>query len=150
MEAYKKNQGVHARIFLATALGIFALFASYAIYGTFIELPQVYPGAEIPLVGTKLTWGLVSAVMFFLVCAVLIGVHTTGFETGLARLDANSKKAVEFLIDTQAELQKVSWPTRDELVGSTGVVIILLIALGAYIFGVDWAITRIMRFIGFL
>ncbi|OHB37789.1 MAG: preprotein translocase subunit SecE [Planctomycetes bacterium RIFCSPHIGHO2_02_FULL_50_42] len=65
-------------------------------------------------------------------------------------MDANSKKAVEFLIDTQGELQKVSWPTRDELVGSTGVVIILLIALGAYIFGVDWAITRIMRFIGFL
>ncbi len=150
MEVYKKNQGFHARVFMAVALGAFALFASHAVYGTLIESAQLYPGAEVPLVGIKLTWGLVSAAAFFFVCAALIGLHTTGFETGLGRLDTNSRKTVEFLIVTQGELQKVSWPTRDELVGSTGVVIVLLVILGAYIFGVDWVITRIMRFMGFL
>jgi preprotein translocase SecE subunit len=110
----------------------------------------LYPGAEVPLVGTKLTWGLVSAVSFFLVSVALIGVYTTGYETGLGRVDVNTKKTVEFLIDTQGELHKVSWPTREELIGSTGVVIILLVILGAYIFGVDWVITRIMKIIGFL
>ncbi|MCB7128732.1 MAG: preprotein translocase subunit SecE, partial [Candidatus Brocadiales bacterium] len=74
----------------------------------------------------------------------------TGLETGLNRLDTSSKKTVEFLIDTQGELQKVSWPTKDELVGSTGVVIILLVILGVYIFSVDWVITRIMKLVGFL
>ncbi|MEE9201281.1 MAG: preprotein translocase subunit SecE, partial [Candidatus Brocadiales bacterium] len=59
-------------------------------------------------------------------------------------------KTVEFLIDTQGELQKVSWPTRTELMGSTWVVIVLLVILGAYIFGVDWVITRVMKIIGFL
>ncbi|MFQ5861769.1 MAG: preprotein translocase subunit SecE [Candidatus Brocadiales bacterium] len=150
MEVYKKTQGIHARVFLAAALGALALFASYAIYGTFIELPRLYPGAEVPLVGIKLTWGFVSAAVFFLVCVALIAIFTTGCETGLRRLDTNSRKTVEFLIDTQGELQKVAWPTRPELVGSTGVVIILLVILGVYIFGVDWVITRIMKFIGFL
>ncbi|MFQ5956768.1 MAG: preprotein translocase subunit SecE [Candidatus Brocadiales bacterium] len=150
MEVYKKNQGIHARLFLAGALGALACFASYAIYGTFIELPQLYPGAEVPLVGIKLTWGFAFAAIFLVICAAIIGVLTTGPETGLRTLDANSKKSVEFLIDTQGELQKVSWPTRTELVGSTGVVIILLVILGVYIFWVDWVITRIMRFIGFL
>ncbi|MGR3296378.1 MAG: preprotein translocase subunit SecE [Candidatus Bathyanammoxibius sp.] len=150
MEVYKKNQGFQARLFIGILLGGFALFAAHAVYGTFIESPQLYPGAEVPLVGTKLTWGLVSAVTFFLVSVGLIGVYTTGYETGLGRVDTNSKKTVEFLIDTQGELQKVSWPTREELIGSTGVVIILLVILGAYIFGVDWVITRIMKIIGFL
>lgn len=150
MEVYKKNQGFQARLFIGILLGGFALFAAHAVYGTFIESPQLYPGAEVPLVGTKLTWGLVSAVTFFLVSVGLIGVYTTGYETGLGRVDTNSKKTVEFLIDTQGELQKVSWPTREELIGSTGVVIILLVILGAYIFGVDWIITRIMKIIGFL
>jgi len=150
VEVYKKNQGFQARLFIGVLLGGFALFAAHAVYGTFIESPQLYPGAEVPLVGTKLTWGLVSAVTFFLVSVALIGVYTTGYETGLGRVDVNSKKTVEFLIDTQGELQKVSWPTREELIGSTGVVIILLVILGAYIFGVDWVITRIMKIIGFL
>ncbi len=150
MEVYKKNQGFHARLFIGVLLGGFSLFAAHAVYGTFIESPQLYPGAVVPLVGTKLTWGLVSATTFFLVSVALIGVYTTGFETGLGRVDTNSKKTVEFLIDTQGELQKVSWPTREELIGSTGVVIILLFILGAYIFGVDWVITRIMRVVGFL
>ncbi len=150
MDIYKKNQGLHARLFLAVGLGIFALFASHAIYGTFIETSQLYPDAKVPLVGIKLTWGLVFAVSFFAICAAVIGVHTTGLETGLGRLDTSSKKTVEFLIDTQGELQKVSWPTRDELMGSTGVVIVLLVILGVYIFGVDWVITRVMKIIGFL
>ncbi|OHB90286.1 MAG: preprotein translocase subunit SecE [Planctomycetes bacterium RIFCSPHIGHO2_02_FULL_52_58] len=57
---------------------------------------------------------------------------------------------MEFLIDTQGELQKVSWPTREELTGSTVVVIFSVIVLGIYIFGVDWVITRVMQWIGFL
>ena len=150
MDIYKKNQGLHARLFLAVGMGAFAFFAAHAVYGTFIESPELYPGAVVPLVGIKLTWGLVSAAALFLLCVAVIGVHTTGLETGLNRLDTSSKKTVEFLIDTQGELQKVSWPTKDELVGSTGVVIILLVILGVYIFSVDWVITRIMKLVGFL
>jgi preprotein translocase SecE subunit len=73
-----------------------------------------------------------------------------GFEIGLKGIDSKSKKAVEFFIETQAELQKVSWPTRDELIGSTVVVIVCLVILSLYIFGVDWVVSSVMEAIGLL
>lgn len=150
LEIYKKNQGVHARVFLGVGLGVLALMAAHALYGSLIELPELYPGARVPLVEVPLTWGLASSIVFFVLSTVLIGALTTGLETGLRTLDGNSKKTVEFLIETQGELQKVSWPTREELTGSTVVVIFAVIVLGVYIFGVDWVITRVMKWIGFL
>jgi preprotein translocase SecE subunit len=77
-------------------------------------------------------------------------VFTTGFEVGLKGLDNKSKKAVEFFIETQAELQKVSWPTRSELVGSTIVVVVCLVVLGVYVFFVDWVVSTFMKAIDIL
>jgi len=81
---------------------------------------------------------------------VFICVFTTGFEVGLKGLDNKSKKAVEFFIETQAELQKVSWPTRSELVGSTIVVVVCLVVLGVYVFFVDWVVSTFMKAIDIL
>ncbi len=38
-------------------------------------------------------------------------------------------KTVDFLIATEAEMKKVNWPTRREVIGSTGIVIFFLIAI---------------------
>ena len=45
----------------------------------------------------------------------------------------NSKKSVDFLIETEAELAKVSWPTRKEFVGAAGVVIFTMFFLSLYL-----------------
>ncbi len=150
LEIYKKNQGIYARVSLGVGLGMLVLMASHALYGSLIELPELYPGARVPLLEVPITWGLAGSVVFFALSAVVIAAMTTGVETGLRVLDNNSRKAVEFLIETQGELQKVSWPTREELLGSTVVVIFSVIVLGIYIFGVDWVIMRVMKWIGFL
>ncbi len=39
--------------------------------------------------------------------------------------------------ETVAELGKVSWPSRDEVMGSTVVVVFVSLILGFFIFGVD-------------
>jgi len=83
-------------------------------------------------------------------CGILICLFTTGFEIGLKGLDNRSKKAIEFFIETQAELQKVSWPTRSELIGSTIVVIVCLVVLGVYVFCVDWIVSTFMKAIDIL
>jgi preprotein translocase SecE subunit len=150
LEIYKKNQGIQARVSLGAGLGIMALMAAHSLYGSLLGVSELYPGARVPLVEAPITFGLLSAAVFFIISAALIVVLTTGYETGLKTLDVNSKKAVDFLIDTQGELQKASWPTREELIGSTAVVIFSVIILGVYIFGVDWVITQVMRWIGFL
>ncbi|MDR4505261.1 MAG: preprotein translocase subunit SecE [Candidatus Scalindua sp.] len=147
---YKKGLGVYSRCAVAGLFGLASLFASYSLYGTLVNLPEFFGGVKIPLLGVDLTWGLVCSFILFLFCGFFICLITTGFEVGLGRLDRMSKRAVEFFIDTQGELQKVSWPSKNELVGSTIVVIVCLLLMSLYIFGVDWVVSTVMEAIGLL
>ena len=147
---YRKGHGVHSRIAVGVALGLLALFASISLYNVLIDLPNIAEGVKVPLVDIGLTWGLISAFALFVFLGFLIGVFVAGLETGISPLDAGGKKTIGFLIDTQGELQKVSWPTRYELVGSTAVVIVSVIVIGIFILGVDWFVSTIMEYIGVL
>jgi len=49
--------------------------------------------------------------------------------------------------ETLSELSKVTWPSKDELVGSTIVTIIVSLALGFFIFAVDMGLSQAMRII---
>jgi preprotein translocase SecE subunit len=102
------------------------------------------------LVDVGLTWGLLSSVALFVFLGFFVCVFVAGLETGLKPLDNGGKKTVEFLIDTQGELQKVSWPTRYELVGSTAVVIVSVVVIGVFVLGVDWCVSVVMKYIGVL
>ncbi|HHT9129730.1 MAG TPA: preprotein translocase subunit SecE [Candidatus Brocadiaceae bacterium] len=147
---YRKGQGVYSRIVVGIALGILALFASISLYNVLIDSPNIGDNAKIPLVDIGLTWGLISAFALFVFLGFLICIFVIGLETGIRPLDSGGKKTVEFLIDTQGELQKVSWPTRYEIVGSTTVVIVSVIVIGIFILGVDWFVSVIMGYIGVL
>ena len=57
---------------------------------------------------------------------------------------------VDLLVDTQAELQKVSWPTREELRSSTTVVLVCIFILGAFLYVVDVVVSFVMSRIGVL
>lgn len=52
-------------------------------------------------------------------------------------------KIKRFLLEVKQEMAKVSWPTREELSGSTIAVIIISMALAIFIFGVDIILRRI-------
>ena len=54
----------------------------------------------------------------------------------------NGPRFADFLIATESEMKKVSWSSRAELVGSTVVVIVTVLILAAYIFGVDSMIAK--------
>lgn len=149
-EVYRKKQGIYARYGVAAILGLIALFASYALYGTLIALPEVYAGARVPVLNVSFNWGFLGAAILFLVCGVFVGILVGGVQTRIAPLDAGGRKMVDFLVDTQAELQKVSWPTKQELVGSIFVVIVSVIVLTFYIFGVDFLMREVMKLLGFL
>jgi len=47
------------------------------------------------------------------------------------------EKAKKFIVDVRAEMGKVSWPTRNELRGSTTVVIVTVIIVAIFIGLVD-------------
>ncbi|MBA7617250.1 Protein translocase subunit SecE [subsurface metagenome] len=54
---------------------------------------------------------------------------------------------IQFLREVKIELIKVTWPKRDELLGSTTVVLILSIILSIFIGIADTIISRVVIFI---
>jgi preprotein translocase subunit SecE len=55
-------------------------------------------------------------------------------------------KLIQFLKEVKVELLKVTWPKRDELVGSTAVVLALSILLAGYLWAVDTLISKVVLF----
>lgn len=55
------------------------------------------------------------------------------------------EKIKTFLSETKAEMRKVTWPTRDELIGSTKIVIIATFVVTLFIGIVDQILTLIIR-----
>ena len=147
---YKKGQGIYSRIVVGIALGVLGLFASISLHNALLDLPNVAQNTKVPLVGIGLTWGVISSFALFAVLGFLIYIFVAGMETGVKPLDDRGKRVVEFLLETQGELQKVSWPTKYELVGSTAVVIISVVVIGVFVLGVDWFVSLIMEYVGVL
>ncbi len=52
-------------------------------------------------------------------------------------------KTKEFIMNVRSEMKKVSWPTKDQLIGSTIIVVILWIMLSIYVFTSD----RILQYV---
>ncbi|MCX5871981.1 MAG: preprotein translocase subunit SecE [Deltaproteobacteria bacterium] len=55
------------------------------------------------------------------------------------------QKSVEFLREVKIELQKVTFPTRQETLGSTLVVLVLTTIVAVYLGFSDWALAKIVR-----
>lgn len=57
------------------------------------------------------------------------------------------KKGIKFLNEVKVELSKVSWSTRQELLGSTRVVIVLTSIITLFIFIIDSALAKILSIV---
>jgi len=57
------------------------------------------------------------------------------------------RKITKFFQEVRLEMSKVAWPTREELMASAKVVIVISILFALYIFIVDTGLSRIMGFI---
>ncbi len=61
-----------------------------------------------------------------------------------------TRKWIDLLIDTEGELRKVSWPTRDDLVNSTTAVLVSIVLLGVFLVGMDYLVSWVMSIVGVL
>ena len=55
------------------------------------------------------------------------------------------KNVVQFLNDVKLELSRVIWPKRDEFIGSTIVVIILVAIMASYLAFIDGVFYRVVQ-----
>lgn len=54
------------------------------------------------------------------------------------------KKIVNFLSEVKIELSKVTWPTRDETIKLTLIVLAVSAIIGAYVGGLDFLYTKVL------
>jgi len=61
------------------------------------------------------------------------------------RLKEHPKRWGEFLHEVRVEMRQVTWPTRHEVIVTTGVVIAAVAFFGFYFFGVDSAVSYVLN-----
>lgn len=54
------------------------------------------------------------------------------------------QRGVDFLTGVNAELKKITWPTREELVETTKRITLLAVAVGVMIGLMDWVLQKIL------
>jgi preprotein translocase subunit SecE len=61
------------------------------------------------------------------------------------------KRGIDFLREVRLELKKVTWPTRPEVVGTTGVVLVIVFIFSVFLYMADLLFGRIItRIFGIL
>lgn len=109
---YKKKQGKICRV--VTAISIFILIAA-GIY-------QLYNSV---LAGN-------GALMVYAVPLLLVAL-----DAWVSYRAVNFARFADFLIQVEAEMRKVSWPGKDELIRSSAVVIVVMFMFTILLFGYD-------------
>jgi preprotein translocase subunit SecE len=51
----------------------------------------------------------------------------------------------EFVQEVLAEFRKVTWPSREELINSTSIVIVVTVVLAFFLGGVDIALSKVVE-----
>ena len=118
---YKPLQGRRARLWTAVGLGGTVVLGLY-------ELAQTLDGASF---GTSVIYVVPAAVGLVFGWLIYRLLHFPPF--------------VEFLIATEAEMNKVSWTSRDDLKRSTAVVLCTVAFMAVFLFGVDWLWSSLLQ-----
>jgi preprotein translocase subunit SecE len=121
---HKPMQGRHARIYTAAGLGVVVALGVWRLYETLISSSPAVRFGVPAAVGLVLGWFIFRLVEF--------------------------PPFVEFLIATEAEMNKVSWTSRDDLYRATTVVLSTVVLMAVFLFGVDWVWSNLLQFIGVL
>ncbi|MEW6072430.1 MAG: preprotein translocase subunit SecE [Planctomycetota bacterium] len=140
MTTYKEEQGRLARMFAFWAVAFMILFGCNWLHGMLVRassLREPIAGLRIPVAGVDVN-------IAFLISFAL-------FVLGMVWLVRWSKKEkiVDLLADTEAELRKVTWPTTQEVVNSSIVVIVFVLVLLGFLAGADVVLGRVITYLIF-
>ena len=143
MSGYKKDQGRMARLTAFWTLAVLTFYGCMSLHATLtgrvkpLAQPLVESFPSIPVLGTDLTGA-------FLIAAV---VCAAGIFLLLRFLE--KPKYADMLIETEQELRKVTWPTGQEVVNSSVVVVICVLFLMGFLAASDWFLAKVTQVILF-
>ena len=129
-DIYKPSQGFHTRVWSGVAYGVMVCWFAYFLYH------------KLELLGVS-EW--VKYVQIGVAVGVIIGFGLLGYWAL-----ALNRKLCDFLIATEGEMKKVNWTSRKEIIGSTKVVIFVMVVLAVILFVVDVGFMLFFNSIGVL
>lgn len=144
---YKRNQGRLTRQLTVLALWALIALGCYTLktqmlddYREGTRVSLWVPFADDPS-WTLTRWGAF---------AIRVGLPTLLAAIGawMAYRAVNYPRFADFLVSVEAEMAKVSWPSRDELFRATVVVIVVMLLLAVLLFGFDYIWQWFFRMIG--
>lgn len=123
-DIYKRTQGKWARQLTCLAIWVAVLLTAWRLHALLIASG---PGMQFGVAGTVAVLGL------------WVGYRLV-----------NYAPFADFLIAVEAEMYKVSWPTRQELTRSSIVVVLLVVGLGVILFALDLILLLLLQVTGFV
>jgi preprotein translocase subunit SecE len=117
-DIYKRGQGYNTRLYSALGAFVIVAFGGFALYnklqGTGIWVETLVPAAVCGAFGFLIYW------------------------------ISNKPKVADFLIAAEGEVKKVSWSSRQEIMASTVVVIIVVLSLAGWLLMWDFGFRLLM------
>ena len=135
---YKRNQGRVARQVTFAALAVTVMMAAWSFYG-FLR------GGMVPDFWSNLAGGAPLVTVYAPAGVFLLGGCWISF-----RVVAGWPRFSDFLISVEAEMVKVSWPSRGELYRASLVVVVVIFFMAILLFGFDLFWRYLFQFIGVL
>ncbi len=135
---YREEQGRLARMFAFWACVLLLLFGCSFLHGILVQFSSLRTplgGIRIPVVGVDLSTAFLIALAVFVVGVIAI-----------QRWQAKPRTA-DLLIETEAELRKVTWPGLQEVINTSIVVVLCVLILFALLAAADWFLARVMRYL---
>ena len=123
-DLYKPMQGWYARVYTALGLGLIVAAGAWRVFEHRSSIRR------------PLRFGLPAAFLGVLGWVIFRIVHFPPF--------------AEFLIATEAEMNKVSWTNKEDLIRATTVVLTTVVMMAVFLFMVDALWTFVLRMIGVL
>jgi len=123
-----------------TALGSIAALAAFGAYALYMA-PSINSLWWRDVAGPAMIFGkgLSLKPILFPTAAVFFSVMTVVF------LLLNQDKWADFLIETEGEIKKVSWPARKEFVGSAMIVVLVVAIVSMFLHYVDLGLSKLMQ-----
>jgi preprotein translocase subunit SecE len=78
---------------------------------------------------------------------LLVWVVIVGVAFGVLWRKGYLLRISNYVMETREELRKCTWPSFDELKGSTVVILLTILLLGGFIVGVDFVISQVIAWI---
>lgn len=141
-DIHKQGQGVLVRRVAFWTVAVLVVWGGQSLYTWFIntfdfsksllfEEGDYLDGWRVPVLDQRLdfafviTWGIVALGLWMLYRML------------------NKPRSADFLVDTDEELKKVTWPSWADAKSSSLIVLVFVVFLAIYLWGSDWVLGRV-------